>query len=252
LLIQKDILPSGLLFIIQKCINDNPEIRYQSVNEVANALSSYLKSLSPQENPSSAFENLINIAISNSKLKQFDKGNVEQIIIAVLGFREDSELFFNKFNEIPLDILEVVASDFNELCEQLIEVYSITTHSHFQENTISFSDAELVAGAMIKIFNGSTDIKIKTEVMKITLFASVYCNRYSAMADFDKMLLDIKNDQDAFVVTEMLKENRADYEQVATRIPTSQLHPTIQILQKEIQIKEEEARIKNAEEPFEW
>lgn len=251
-LIQKDILPGGLLFIIQKCINDNPDNRYQSVNDLANALSSYLKSLSPQENPESAFENLINIAIANSNLKQFDKDNVEEIIKSVFSFRRDAEFFFNKFNEIPLDILKVIASNFNELCTQLIEIYCETIEKHFIENTINFSDAELVANAMIQFFKGSSDIKIKTEAMKMTLFASVYCNRYNAMAVFDEMLLDIKNDDDAFIVTEMLKASISDYEQVATRIPTSKLHPTIQVLQKEIQIREEEMKVQNSEKPFEW
>jgi serine/threonine protein kinase len=251
-LIQKDILPGGLLFIIQKCINDNPDARYQSVNEVANSLSSYLKSLSPQENPSSAFENLINIAIANSKLKLFDKDNVEEIIKIVFSFRDDTEFFFNKFNEIPLNVLDVVASNLNELCKELIDIYCTTVTRHFQEDRINFSDAELVASAMLHIYNGSADIEIKMRSMKMTLFAAVYCNRYYAMAIFDEMLLNIKNDQDAFVVSEMLKENIADYEQVASRIPTSQLHPIIQILQKEIQIKEEEERMNRNDKPVEW
>ena len=57
------------------------------------------------------------------------------------------------------------------------------------------------------IFKGSKDFEIKIKAMRITLFASVHCNRFNAMEIFDLMLQETKDDQEAVAVVEMLKEN---------------------------------------------
>jgi len=250
--IQIDILPAGLLYVIQRCIANNPDDRYQSVGELQNALNNYLLSLKPQENPISAFENLLNIANENSKRNQFDKDNVEAIILTVLGFKEDPEFFFNKSNEIPKSVLDAVASNLPDLCADFIRIYSLTIERHFKENHISFSDAEYVANSMVRIFNGSNDLQIRIEAMKITLITSVWCNRYDAMGVFDDMLQAINNDQDAYAVSEMLNENIEYYKEIADRIPTTNLHHTIQTIQKKAQIIKEDEKAKALSELNEW
>lgn len=251
-LIEKDRLPGGLLYIVRKCIADNPDDRYKSVGELANALNNYLLSLKPQANPVNAYENLINVAKDNLKTNSYDKENVESIIAMLFHFKDDPETFFKKFNEIPKPVLEIIASNFPILCADLIDIYSSTTESYFRDSRISFSDAEFVANAMNRIFKGSQDIDTKIKAMRMTLFASVWCNRYNAMEIFDQMLQEIKDDQEAVAVVEMLKENQEFYEQVADRVPATKLNPIIQYLQKEIQNKLEEEKIKRLKVIDEW
>jgi serine/threonine protein kinase len=251
-LIEKDRLPGGLLYIVRKCIADNPEDRYKTVGELENSLNNYLLSLKPQSNPINAYENLINVAKDNLKANTYDKENVENIVKLLFNFKDDPETFFKKFNDIPKPILEIIASNLPAICSELIDIYSSTTETHFRDSRISFEDAELVANAMIKIFNGTKDLAIKIKAMKITLITSVWCNRYSAMAIFDQMLQDIKDDQEAVAVNEMLKENLDEYEHIADRVPTTKLHPIIQYLQKQIQDRLEEEKLKRLKEIDEW
>ncbi|NOU46792.1 MAG: serine/threonine protein kinase [Bacteroidales bacterium] len=251
-LIEKDRLPGGLLYIVRKCIADNPEDRYKSVGELENALNNYLLSLKPQANPANVYENLINVAKDNLKLKTYDKENVENIISTLFHFKDYPETFFKKFNDIPKPILEIIASNFPALCSNLIDIYVSTTETYFKESRINFSDAELVADAMKMIFKGSKEFETKLKAMRMTLFASFWCNRYNAMEVFDLMLQDIKDDQEAIAVSEMLKENPEYYELLADRVPATKLHPTIQRLQKEIQNKLEEEKLERLKEIDEW
>ncbi|WP_209330101.1 serine/threonine-protein kinase [Lunatimonas salinarum] len=251
-LIEKDILPGGLLYIIQKCIADNPENRYKSVGELENALNNYLLSLKPQANPTNAYENLINIAKDNLKVNQYDKDNVEDIVKTLFNFNDDPETFFKKFNDIPKQILEIIAANFPALCNDLIDVYSTTTEKYFRESRIDFSEAELVANAMNRVFKGSKDLETKIKAMRMTLFASVYCNRYNAMEVFDLMLQETKNDQDAVAVVEMLKDNLDSYEYIADRVPSTKLHPLIQALQLEIKQRKEEENAKRNADMADW
>ncbi len=86
----------------------------------------------------------------------------------------------------------------------------------------------------------------------MTLFASVYCNRYNAMEVFDLMLQDTKNDQDAVAVVEMLKDNLDSYEHIADRVPSTKLHPLIQVLQQNIKQRNEEENAKRNASLSEW
>lgn len=241
-LIEKDILPGGLLYIIQKCVADNPDSRYKSVTEVENALNNYLLSLNPLNNPINAFDNLINIAKSNQKQGQYSKENVEEIIKLLFQFKAEPETFFNKFNAIPLQIIEIISTNFPTQCSDLIELYIYSTTRYFKEFRYEFSDADLVANAMERFYKGSKSLDIKLQAMQITLFASVCCNRFNAMGMFDLMLQGIKDDKDAVAVVEMLRENIDNYEYVADRVPSSKLHPMIQKLQQEI-ISQKETKV---------
>lgn len=251
-LIERDILPGGLLFIIQKCISDNPNNRYQSVGELENALNNYLLAMKPEANPFNAFENLINIAKDNLKRNTYDKENVESIISLLFGFKDEPEVFFNRYNDIPSKIIEVVASNFPELCKELITIYNTTVERYFREEHIDFSEAELVANSMNKVFKLTKDLDVKIIAMRITLFASAFCNRYNAMEVFDNMIQTISDNQDAIATTEMLKDNIEWYSYISNRVPSNKLHSLIQVIQKEIEDKKAEEIEKRNEELNNW
>ena len=86
---------------------------------------------------------------------------------------------------------------------------------------------------MIRIFSNSKNLLTKIKSMQITLFASVHCNRYSAMDIFDRMLQQINSEQEAFAVVEMLKDNLDYYKNIVDRVPSSILHSIIRKFQLE-------------------
>lgn len=251
-LIEKDKLPGGLLYIIQTCIADNPDDRYKSISDLENALSNYHLALHPENNPLNAFENLINIAKQNIALNQFDRQNAEDIIKTLFTFKDETDLFFQKSNIIPIKLLEAIASNYQRLTKDFLSIYTSTTTKHFKESRIDFSDAEPVSKIMEAIFRGTKDIEIKVHAMQMTLFVSSFCNRYSAMSIFDTMLQSIKTDQEAVAVAEMLKNSWEYYVDLYDRVPAKRLNPLIQKVQKEIRDKKEKEEMKKASEFEGW
>jgi eukaryotic-like serine/threonine-protein kinase len=241
--IEQDILPGGLLYIVTKSTEDKPEERYQSVGDLEDALNNYHLSLEPESNPINAFSNLINIAKDNLKQNIYVRSNIDEIIPSIIAFKDDPVVFFNQFNKIPVRLLEIVSSNFPSHCTNLLETYCPTIEQYFKNNRIDFADAELVAASMYAIHMNTNQTVIKIKTLKVTLFTSVYCNRFNAIDVFNKMLEGINDNEDAVAVVEMLKENKDDYKYIADNIPKRKLHTLIQALQEEIKEENEKKEI---------
>lgn len=251
-LIESDILPGGLLYIIRKCIADNPLNRYQNISELETAISNYLLSLEPKANPINYFKELINVALENLKSKTYNKKNVEEIIASIYTFKDSSEGLFNRFNEIPLKIIEIISSNFEHEAIQLIELYSENTIKHFQENRINFSDADSVTDITNAFFQGSKNLTIRLKSLELILFAANYCNRYYAMDIFDNMLQAVKDNETATAVSDMLRNNIEIYENVSDRIPSNKLHSLIALVQQEVVDKKKEKLEAEKDELKDW
>lgn len=251
-LIESDILPGGLLYIIRKCIAANPNNRYQNIIELETALSNYLLSLEPASNPLNYFKDLINIAKENLKSDSYKKENVAEIISSVYHFKDVPEEFFNRFNDIPLRIIEIVSSNFEHEAIDLLELYSSLTIRHFKEDTIEFSDADRVADVMQNFFKGSKNLNIRVEALSLTLFVAIYCNRFYAMDIFDNLLQSIKDNETATAVADMLRGNMDRYEVISDRIPSNKLHPFIATVQQEVVARKQQKVDAEKEELRQW
>lgn len=238
-LIEKDRLPGGLLFIIQKCIADDPDDRYQTISELQSALNNYLLALEPESNPLNAFDNLINEAKQNISFNQFDRKNAEAIIHLLFALKDDPEVFFEKSKKIPSRLLEAIASNYKSLIKDYLNVYIPTINKYFKECKIDFADAEPVALQMKSVFNGTKEIDVKVKALQLTLFVASHCNRYKAMDYFDAMIQSIKTEQEAVAVAEMLKSHADYYMDLYDRVPATRLHVIIQKVQNDIRKKAE-------------
>jgi serine/threonine protein kinase len=251
-LIESDILPGGLLYIIRKCTTPNPENRYQTVSELETAINNYLLSLEPKANPKNYFSDLVNIAKENLKLGSYKKDNVADIIASIYNFKDVSEELFNRFNEIPLSIIEIISSNFEHEAHDLIELFEETIFRHFKEDRIEFSDADIVADIANSFFKGSKDLQIRLSAIKTTLFAATYCNRYYAMDIFDNMIQSTTDNESATAVSDMLRGEIDMYAKISDRIPSNKLHPFISVVQQEI-IERQKAKTEiEKEETKQW
>ncbi|MFY7816646.1 MAG: serine/threonine-protein kinase [Chryseobacterium taeanense] len=251
-LIENDILPGGLLYIIRKCTNANPDNRYQTVSALETAINNYLLSLEPKSNPKNYFSDLINIAKENLRLGSYQKDNVSEIVSSIYNFKNVPEEFFNRFHEIPLRIIEIISSNFEHEAQDLIQLFEENTVRHFKEDTIEFSDADIVADIAKSFFKGSKNLEIRLIAIKVTLFAATYCNRFYAMDIFDNMIQSIKDNESATVISDMLRGEIDMYEIISDRIPSNKLHPFISVVQQEI-IEKQKAKIEaEKEELKQW
>jgi serine/threonine protein kinase len=240
---EKDKIPTGLFLIVKKCTEDHPNDRYNNVSELKNVLHSYLKSLEPDDDPINKFENLILIAKDYLIDNTYDASNINDILNTLYFFQDDSNLFFKKFNELPLKLLDVIALKFNFHCLNLINTYFKTVTNYLENTIYNFQDADIIASRMYRLFHSTESIEVKKVALEMTLIAAVSLNRYSAMAKFDTMLKSIRTNDEAFVISEMLKENQEKYINVYDRIPSFELHTSIRNLQYEIKKRKEHEQI---------
>lgn len=244
--VKKDLLSGGLQFIVDKCISDDPEDRYQSVNALKTSLNNYLRSLDPENNPVSAYDSYIDIAITNLRNNEYEEENIERIVHSVVGFKGDPEIFFKQSKKIPKGIFEIIASDYPTLCRAFIKAYSPTIEKYFMQSNSDFAESEVVASILKTIFNNTRILAVRNSALKTTLIASVETNRYNAMGVFDSMLKSISKDQEALSIAEMLRDNIKYYKEVADRIPKSKLHPYFQTIQEKIlKMKNNNWKIRN-------
>jgi serine/threonine protein kinase len=226
-------LPTGLVYIIQRATSPEPDDRYQTVSELQQAIKSYEKSLNPAENPKDALENKL---IEITKLLKSGYFNEELCIafLDILGNNSaDATLFIDYFDRIPNEVLKVLANQLSERFEPIFNVYTTNLERYFSENRIDFSYAEIVSSKMSAIFSSTANLAFKLIAIRNTLRAAVWCNRYNAMDTFNHMLQQVKNSEEAGLISQILKEEIALYQVVADQIADNDLHPTIVALKNE-------------------
>jgi eukaryotic-like serine/threonine-protein kinase len=223
------LLPRGISYIVRKCTNQNPELRYQSVGHLLDAVNTYRKSKDPRHNPVQAFENCLSqtkAMLDNSN--EFDSDNLIELMSYFLML-DDEILIMDSFDNIPQVLLPILSK---------MELEFLPVLEHYS-NAIAgsvglkgFAYAETVGKKMKRLFDTSST-EIKVFALKNVLIASVTLNRFAAMDIFDELLLKINDEEDAFAVSDMLRVNSFEYKKLAGRIPSNRLHTIVQEVQTE-------------------
>jgi len=226
-LINPKLLPSGLVYIIQKATSHDPNDRYQSVSDLKQAIFTFIKSLNPSQNPVEALE---------SKLFEIDKMQKngiydEDIYISFLdlldSIKGDKDAFFKVFDKIPKQALKVYSDQLADRFLPFLTIYTEVLQAYFEEKFIDFSYAEVVANNMEVIFKSATRPELKGLAVKNTLRVAHWLNRFNAMDTFDSMLKDIKLDDEARYISQILNDEIEIYKHHSDRIADKYLHAAI-------------------------
>lgn len=220
-------LPSGLVYIVQKATNPDPDDRYQSVSELIQAIKSFQKSLNPTENPKEAIENKL-LEIEKLLASGYFREDLCVELLDLLGNNsDDAGLFIEYFDKIPNQILEILASQLHDRFEPVFDLYTEKLASYFSDNWLDFSYAETVASKMSAVFRSTSQTKFKGIAIRNTLRASIWCNRFNAMDSFNHMIQQIKDDDEAGLISQILLEEIELYRGIADQIADNDLHPVI-------------------------
>lgn len=231
LYIDSSLLPDGLDYIVDKATKQNPDQRYQTVGGFMDAIESHLRATRAGANPEQEYDAAIQEADSLALSQSFKETNAKAILALIMRFSEDSEVFIEQFDRIPIGLLGAMAQ---HVPDELTAV--LGTYCNAIENEISgfsFSYAEVVAAKMRIVYDmGHTEHRITA--IRATMIASVALNRYAAMEVFDKMLTDIKSPKDAIAVADMLRSNKAVYQAVYNRVSRTRLTEPIRTVYDEV------------------
>lgn len=228
-------IPLSFRYAVQKSTRLEPDERYQSVGELLDAVLDARRAMDPSMNPKSVYEQLVSVAEEKLQSNEYDRENVTKLIELIFN-TEDKDDIIEFFNKIPERLLPIYSTDLATEFEPVLEKYRKAIDSEVREYPFHF--AEIVSGKMKLVYNSAQKSELKKDAILSTLFAAVSLNRFAAMGDFDRMLLSIVEDEDAFAIAGALKDEIGMYGRLYDRIPKKELHPAIKIVWEECERNE--------------
>lgn len=232
ILIDREQLPSGLAYIVERATREQPAQRYQSVGALMDAIESYVSAKGPEANLGQEYEAAVQEAQYLARDKEYRLENLRLLLALALRFAEDHYVFLEQFDRIPADILSVMARRLPGELASVLTVYNTAIEEEI--GGMVFAYAETVARKMRAVYAaGNADLKVLA--MRATLIAAVRLNRYAAMEAFDTMLVQVKDSSDAVPIADMLREEISYYRHVADRVSRTRLHVAIRSVHDEVQ-----------------
>jgi serine/threonine protein kinase len=251
ILIDQKKLPAGLVYIIQKATSPEPDDRYQSVSDLLQAINTYKKSLDPNKNPKDALDAKLLEINKNLKSGYYSEELCIELLDLLGNNIDNPTLFIDYFDKIPNQIIKILSSQLEDRFNTILNVYTKNLEEYFKENNIDFSYAEQIASKMSAIYTSTENINFKAIAIRNTLRSAVWCNRFNAMDTFNYLLRQIKDNDEASVISQILMEEIDLYKGLADQIADIDLHSTLVSTKNdalEIIEKEEKERIKEQEE----
>lgn len=221
-------VPPGIAYIVHRATQQTPDQRYQTVDELMDAVSDYIAS---KTSPHRVFEDALQAASMQLERGHYDARNLETFFSVLAQFGDDPETLLEQFDRIPNRLLSVMASDFSNNLLSVLRAYVNAIDSVVAG--CNFAYAEKVAKKMKVVFDGSDDPTVKALAVRATLIAAVDLNRFAAMSVFDSLILAVQRTEDAMAVASILREEMSRYSHLAERVPKPRLHATIRAICEE-------------------
>ncbi|ETT50176.1 serine/threonine-protein kinase [Paenibacillus sp. FSL H7-689] len=233
------LVPSGIWYVIQKATRQNPDERYQSVNQMLDALYDTRRAIDPAMNPKGVFAQLLITAEEKLSINQYDPDNALKLLQLIYSV-DDQDDCIDLFHKLPEPLLPVYASQLTSEFEPIINKYTLAIQKEVSGYPYSFADA--VARKMRFVFKDATSPEIKSYAVLSVLAAAVRLNRFDAMGDFDQMIKSISEDSDAYAVAAGLRDEIEEYIRLYDRVPKKELHPALQVVWEACQRMEDSRR----------
>lgn len=232
-LIDPDLIPGGLMHIIERATQQHPDRRYQTVGQLMDAVQNFIRAQDPQGTAHEGFEAALEQANALIEENRYSTENLEKLLELVIQLGDDDDFYIEQFERFPRRLLRIMA---DRLPGQLEA--PLTRYAEAVQNRIggyNFEHAETVAKKMRAVFDGADHANMKVLALKATMIAAVSLNRFAAMEVFDNMIMEVRSNELAAPVAEMLRENVDYYRWLAERVPEGKLHAAI----RQIEIPED-------------
>ena len=221
-------VPPGIAYIVHRATQVIPDQRYQTVDELMDAVNDYMAS---KTSPYRVFDDALQAASLQLDRGRYDAKDLETFFSVLAQFGEDPDTLLEQFDRIPDTLLSAMASDFSDNLLSVLKSY-VNAIDRVVDR-YNFAYAETVAQKMKIVFGGSDDPNVKALAVRATLIAAVDLNRFAAMNVFDSLLLAVQRTEDAMALADVLREEMLRYRHLAERVPKSRLHATIRAVCEE-------------------
>ena len=221
-----DGIPANLWYIIQKATKQKPSERFSDVSEFIDTINEYIASLDPLSNPQETFYLELKSVNDQLSFGLYNKESVDRLIGILMLDDINDDIFLNLFDMLPEKILGLYAKEFPEEILPLIQKHSII----LEHNAVNrkYDYAETVASRMQVLYNSTQDLNLKAIALISVLVVAVDLNRFRAMNVFNRLLVSIKDADEAFMISEALKDNIYRYSRIYNQVGKEQLHKLLQ------------------------
>lgn len=209
-------VPPVLSRIIKKATANVPGDRYKTVDLLAEAVKDYLRLLRNPKEPLRIFTERLEVVTNRLASEgKWAPAEVKVLLNAVRGLLEEPSVLIDEFDRIPDVIWEKAAKKLDEDLIDALEAYCVALDE--QVGGRAWSYAELVAAKMHRVFEYSAHPKVRALAVRATLIAAVDLNRFAAMDTLEELLLEVKSEQDASAVADILREENLRFKSQVER-----------------------------------
>jgi len=214
-------LEGRYVYMIQKCIDDDPEKRYQSVKELSDDFFLLTQKEFNVESPTSIAQKLI-VEIVDPFNETADSTGTEALIKLFLEYTENEDLYINILPNLPIEILRKIIT---------LNLYSfltiIQTYDIFVSVNLPFSYCDTAANFYYRVFYMLENFPIKKMILQRLLAMGYSHNRWHVR---DVLAAIVQDTKDIGLARLALDAFRVDTE--ATKwslaaIDTEKLHPLL-------------------------
>ncbi len=225
--IDYDKLPKGLDHIIQRAVAENPSDRYQNVERLEAALSSYRSSKDPVKNPREVLDRLLNDLKVKHRKNVPEAAELKQVLeVLSHGAWLDHSLVVECFHSIPIAWLSALVEDHEAELFPVLSTY--TTAIHEICGGYNFSFADTVADRMKPIYEETASIRMKVLALRNIMTSAERLGRFRPQALFCGYLQGIKTIELALPIAEMITEHARPHLENFQGYNIDLYHPAIQ------------------------
>jgi serine/threonine protein kinase len=216
-------LPPGVAFLVNKCTENDPNKRFQTVSDLKHAWltlfdSSYLKS---------EIDELMNIRAKLSPPAIFSQEEVIKFLDLIMKYHEDKDLLHETIMQIDPSVFGAMCNhDINKIKHIISDFVEFATSQSW-----GFSYTDKIADQCKKLFNIVHDYDIRSILIYCLMVVGVNHNRWHVMGIFSELIEGPKDAGEAIAIeARIMQSDESTRKWALNYINLGKLHPKIRHL----------------------
>lgn len=215
-----NLLPSGVRYVISKCLKKNPDERFSNIDELRKVFNSSLDILlyGVQKND-------INDIISELIVKTNYENNMKSLIdmLNEMECETEQDMIHDMFMNLSIDTISDIEERDLNLFESLIKVFV----NNIINTGWSFAYTDKIGSRCKEIFENTFSLNVKVDLIYATIQVGYAHNRWYVDGCAKDMIYSINDTDLAFAVRDMLNNNVNDSLVERLNLEMGKLHPII-------------------------
>ena len=208
-------------YIIQKCTEQNPDLRYQSIRELRDDFELITAREFDSEAQTDIAQKLL-IGMYDPFLESYDVTTITQLIKLFLENPSNEELYKQVLPRIPIEIHQEMIRVQNQSYVSILKTYDSYVNSD-----LPFSYCDVVADFYKRIFWEFDDFAIKRIILYRLLVMGHYHNRWYVRESLAEIVNEIKDVGLAKLTIDVFNSNKDATEWSIAAININRIHPLI-------------------------